>query len=269
MAVYLKEGGTSAECLETGAIVNGKEVVAIDLIVRELIKKAQRTPTGPIRINLSSYGGSVEGGANYPSETPEIQKAMKEGWFQFARAVLNAIASLDGATRERLVLTLIAGNDAMPICDAVGRLRTDPRTGPVLTDHVLIVSTTLFAANSCATDDDVVNMDNSDAVLGTSLAGPATMVVIEKVIATTEASPKVALRAIKQAAKANAQRKVVLSEAVARAAELSPICGRTFSYCFDRWLERNATCSGNDWEWLACYNESERLYQVCMAACKP
>jgi hypothetical protein len=277
-AALVKDGGVSSKCRETGIPApGGGEYVSLGLIVRELLNEVKEKPNGPILINLSSHGGGrfrLDGfAADWAFQGAGTRGDMQYEWLQFTKGILLAIASQDQATRERIVVTMCAGNNHMPIANLVAQLREDPRLAPVLKDNLVFVSTTMMSAPSQAganygVDDDIVVYDNKMAADGTSYAAPALMALVQNIMKTTGVNAKTALLAIKQAAKDNATRTVIPSVAIAKATALIPNCGHTFDYCLTNLIAKNNTCIGTSLQILACINANEQWFTACMKVCE-
>ncbi len=152
---------------------------------------SDRTPGEPLLINLSAGG----------------QTASEE--IRMLRTVASAIHLIPEERRENLVISIAAGNsrlDLEPVLDAV---RSDPRMGSVMRDHILIVTTDQTNARlgdfanrvrSTSGDPDVVTIDNLEAQNGTSFAAPAAIGRIDEIIRETGVTASQAIAGVKQIA---------------------------------------------------------------------
>ena len=211
--VLQREGGTFDECRHIAA---NARWISVPRIVKQLALEANENTTGTTLINLSSYGAHLNG-VDWTRLAPDVRGRLQDEWFAFMRITLLAVANLPAEYRDRLVMTICAGNNNMPIEALMRRLRAEPRLAGILRDNVLVVTTTLMRGNRGGADPDVAIMNNVDARNGTSFAAPAAMAVLETIMRQTGASARQALRAMKIAVATNALRRLVPSEAIDKA----------------------------------------------------
>jgi len=218
---FVNNGGVSYQCRD---IYNGTAGEStLQMIVMEIYREANQNGSGTTFLNLSSYGsvkglsGGLMNGVNWWNRTSEEQKQLKNAWYLFMAVTLNAIAALPPEYRENLVITICTGNNNMPICNEIARLRMNPRFAEILRDNVLLVSTTLMAGNSCPGDPNVAIVNNREAADGTSFAAPAALALIENIRILADVSAKKALQAVKRAVAADPNHQLIQSEAIDQA----------------------------------------------------
>jgi hypothetical protein len=217
-AAFINNGGLSDQCRD---IYNGgPNESPFHKIVVEILKEANLNGKGATLINLSSYGtlrygdNTFVNGDNWEDFFPEDQQMLQDAWYKFMAVVLNAIAALPAEYRENLVLTVCAGNNNMPVCSGIARLRTNPRFAEVLKNNVLIVSTTSMPGNYCTADPNVAVRNNAEAADGTSYATPAALALIQNIMRLSGVSAREALQAVKRAVAANPDHRLIPSEAI-------------------------------------------------------
>lgn len=214
-------GGTFDECRD---IYNGNASENVfHKIVVSILSEANQNNGGTTLINLSTYGtswhpaGGYVNGSNFNNFADDVKTRLKNAWYIFMKVTLNAIAALPPEKRENLVLTVCAGNNNMPICDLIDKLRLTSKYAEILKNNILIVSTTSMQGNNCNTDSDEANNNNAEANQGTSYASPGALAVIQKIICTKNISAHDALRAVKLAVEFNPNHELIESEAQAMA----------------------------------------------------
>lgn len=213
--IIVTQGGTFGRCIDI--VDPGTTRVNDNKLTRAIITDASQSSSDPILINLSSSGGP--NGIDYMA--PGAQKSNLEQWWKWGiRTRLAAVASLPESYRDRLVITIAAGNANMPIDSLLADLRADPKIAGVLKNNVILVTTTTSMfdfANRTNGDPDVVIMTNQAAKSGTSYASPAALADIQNIMAATGASVKIALQAAKLAAATNANHELKRPEAIVKA----------------------------------------------------
>ena len=217
-AAFINNGGLDDQCRD---IYNGgPNESPFHKIVEEIFKEANLNGKGATLINLSSYGtlryedGTFINGDDWDEFLPDEQQRLQNAWYIFMVAALNAISALPPEYRDNLVLTVCAGNNNMPVCDSITRLRANPRFAEVLKNNVLIVSTTSMPGNKCPADPNVAVRNNAEAAGGTSYAAPAALALIQNIMRLSGVSAKEALQAVKRAVAANADYELIPSEAI-------------------------------------------------------
>jgi len=187
-----------------------------------LLKIARDNKGSPVLINYSGGVGCTET-CYWPDMSPERQKVYLAQQRASLRLYLQVIAWLPEDQRRNVILAHSAGNDGAPLKDIMAEARKDPKLGPALSDHFLNVSTDSMKvngkdySNKAEGDPDVVKKNNDAAKGGTSLAAPAALADIAKVIVEGKISVIQAIHAAKDAAKANPKGELIAEEAMVKA----------------------------------------------------
>jgi hypothetical protein len=179
-------------------------------------------------VNLSTYGG--DGTSNdYTKMTIAHQALIKGAWKGTFRNFLFALSALSASGRKNLVVGICAGNNNAPLTPWITELRGDARLAAVLKQNVLIVGANDAAypgASDAPGDPDFVKMTNASSAtggLGCSFATPRALVDVQKVIEATGLSAEDALLATKEAAFANINQELILTEAIAKGNDIASV----------------------------------------------
>ena len=215
-AALVANGGSSNECRD---IVDSEGSADPHELTEGILTEASQNGSDhPTLINISANGGP--NGIDWESLTPEEQTQSQWEWLRFMRTSLAAICAVPAAHRENMVVTIASGNANMDVGAQLAEMRNDTRIATCLDENVVLVGTNLFSGNHADGDDEFLRYDNPEAANGTSFAAPAVMALVQKIVAQTGLSPKDALRAVKIAARTNANGNLVDSEAFDKAAAI-------------------------------------------------
>jgi hypothetical protein len=235
-------GGTMDDC-ET-VTENGTNTAPLSKVIAAIGKEANKNKSGTTLINLSYNGGYVD--IDFASQSTACQDTAVGSIFTYMTGVFMTIGALPEELRRNLVLTIAAGNENVPLQGILDFIRQRPRMKDIMTNNVLIVSTERMPGihgNYDYTDPDVVILNNSDAVMGTSLAAPCAMGYIQGVMAQKGVSAREALKAIKLASQLNPTREVLLGEAY-QMVNIPSFKGTDFTMPFGPYAQQNGplTC---------------------------
>lgn len=216
--------GFKTRCYDVSATCADGNSGCVDEVkaTKWLLKIARDNKGSPVLVNYSGGVGCTEL-CYWPDMSPERQKIYLAQQRASLRLYLQIIAWLPEDQRRNVVLAHAAGNDGAPLKDIMAEARKDPKLGPALSDHFLNVSTDNMKANGkdysnkAEGDPDVVKKNNDAAKGGTSMAAPAALADIAKVIADGKVSVTQAVHAAKDAAKANPRGELIAEEALAKA----------------------------------------------------
>lgn len=201
VGAFRDEGGTGVTCLsdfspEFGAVPRIEDTLA------QIAEAVRLAGSNEVLLNISTYGQSAD------------------EWRKIVELYLGAIAALTPEQRDRLVLTVCAGNEGMDQSAELTKLRANVRWAEVLDENVLIVGAVPAAANSNSAPGDpaFVYMPRCDSPAttgcGTSYSAPRALAVVQKLMREKKLPARLALRAAKAAAGAQEDQVLLTSEAL-------------------------------------------------------
>jgi hypothetical protein len=208
-------GGSFDYCADATAIDSATQKVMSPMskVIRNILYVANTNKSGPTLINLSINGGLSD--CNFNNLPADSQAMARDSWFIFMQGVLMTIAALPDELRSNLVVTIAAGNENMPIQSMLNTLRERARITEVLSENVLIVTTSRMVdppANYAPDDLDVAVMNNQLSEDGSSFAAPCALGMLQTVMEEKKITAHQALALMKDASVNNLKREILWSD---------------------------------------------------------